>query len=153
MPDRGLSVHARLWLWGVAAAATAVVAAAMASNLVGGSLVRQMIYPAPPIEVPSPPPEPLMEVDLTLADGTQVAAWHLPPPGPAAIENPSGGANRPAMLFFHGNGENLGTMLLSGFFDELSALGVPVLAVDYPGYGRSGGRPSEAALAAAAELA
>jgi hypothetical protein len=56
-------------------------------------------------------------------------------------------------LFFHGNGENLETMRRAGLFSALGELGVAYLAVDYPGYGRSGGEPSEESLVAAAEAA
>ena len=41
-------------------------------------------------------------------------------------------------------------MRLSGLYEELDRLGIAWLAVDYPGYGRSGGSPSEAALIEAA---
>ena len=60
---------------------------------------------------------------------------------------------RPLVLYFHGNGENLETMRQSGLFAEFAGLGVDLLAVDYPGYGRSAGSPSEAANVAAAEAA
>jgi pimeloyl-ACP methyl ester carboxylesterase len=49
-------------------------------------------------------------------------------------------------LFLHGNGENLETMRRSGLFEELLALDVPFVALDYPGYGSSTGVPSEASL-------
>lgn len=123
-----------------------ILAAGLVCGLLGGCGVRQMIYPAPPVSVPSPPPAPLEEVDLALPDDTRVSAWHLPVEG-------VGPARKVAVLFFHGNGENLETMRMSGFFEDLAELGVSGLAVDYPGYGRSGGRPSEAALTASAEVA
>jgi alpha-beta hydrolase superfamily lysophospholipase len=44
-------------------------------------------------------------------------------------------------------------MRLSGLFEELAALGAGVLAIDYPGYGRSEGSPSEESLVEAAEVA
>ena len=104
-------------------------------------LVRQMLYPAPPISVPSPPPLPLEEVTLELPDGERTVAWSLR----HAV------ATSPAMVFFHGNGENIETVRLSGLFDELAGLGTHVLAVEYPGYGRSTGEPSETSLVAAGE--
>ncbi len=104
-------------------------------------LVRQMLYPAPPIPVPSPPPSPLEEVTLELPAGERAVAWAL------AHSDPAG----PAVIFFHGNGENLETVRYSGLFEELAALGAHVLAVDYPGYGRSTGEPSEASLRLAGE--
>ncbi|MCP3960191.1 MAG: alpha/beta hydrolase [bacterium] len=104
-------------------------------------LIRQMLYPAPPIPVPSPPPPPLEEVTLELPAGERVTAWA------AAYSDPAS----PAVVFFHGNGENLETMRLSGLFEQMAALGVHVLAVDYPGYGSSSGEPSEASLTAAGQ--
>lgn len=102
--------------------------------------VRSMLYPAPALPVGEPPPF-LQEVQLPLDDGNSVVAWHH-----RHVEE-----NAPAVLFFHGNGENLATLHRSGYFEAMRALGVSFLAVDYPGYGRSSGRPSEASLVAAGE--
>jgi len=104
------------------------------------TFVRQMVYPAPPVRVPSPPPPPLHEVPLE-AGGERVSAWWLPPSSPSS----------PAVLMLHGNGENLETMRQSGLFDDFARLGAGVLALDYPGYGRSGGVPSEDSNVAAAD--
>lgn len=103
--------------------------------------VRQMLYPAPPVAVPSPPPTPLEELVITTSGGDEVVGWLRERSGP--------GEAGPAVLFFHGNGENLATLHWSGLFDEFHAAGASVLAIDYPGYGRSTGRPSEASLTAA----
>jgi hypothetical protein len=107
------------------------------------AFARSSLYPAPPVAVPAPPP-PLVEVRLETARGDAVVGW-------------AGGAGAPAgapvVLFFHGNGENLATLAMAGLFEELAALGVPHLAIDYPGYGRSSGHPSEERLAAAADAA
>lgn len=63
---------------------------------------------------------------------------------------------RAALLVFGGNGEYVGAMVPE--LEALRELGASVLAVDYPGYGGSEGRPSsdsirESALAAYDELA
>jgi pimeloyl-ACP methyl ester carboxylesterase len=61
-----------------------------------------------------------------------VEAWYLPAPGDG---------KRPAVICAHGNYE-----LLEHFFPDLLPfrnLGVDVLAVEFPGYGRSEGSPSE----------
>lgn len=108
----------------------------------GASGVRQMIYPAPALAVGEPPPG-SREVWLEPAGGDRVHGWH----------RSAGAATRPAVLFLHGNGENLETMRRGGLFAELDALGAHSLAIDYPGYGRSGAQPSEAALVAAADAA
>ncbi|MCG8456920.1 MAG: lysophospholipase [Holophagales bacterium] len=99
------------------------------------AFARQMLYPAPPIRVPSPS-APLEELAIETSEGHTVVGW--------LRERPEG----PAVLFLHGNGENLETLRYSGLFEELHRLGASVLAIDYPGYGRSSGRAGEAALVA-----
>jgi pimeloyl-ACP methyl ester carboxylesterase len=109
------------------------------------SFARQMLYPAPPVPVSSPPPAPLEEVWLDLPDGGRVQAW--------ALVSPALPATAPLVVFFHGNGENLETLRWSGLFEELGRLGVAILATDFPGYGRSTGIPSEEGLSATGEAA
>ena len=104
--------------------------------------VRQMLYPAPPYRVPSPPPTPIQEASWDLADGTRIVGW---------ASDAAAAPGAPAVVFLHGNGENLETMRLGGLYGDLDRLGIAWLAVDYPGYGASGGSPSEAALIEAAE--
>lgn len=101
-----------------------------------------MLYPAPGIRVPSPPPPPLEEVDLAVEGVGRVSAWYTPGQRPG-----------PALVFFHGNGENLETLRLSQTLDSFAELGFPSLAVDYPGYGRSEGKAAEPHLVAAARQA
>jgi pimeloyl-ACP methyl ester carboxylesterase len=55
------------------------------------------------------------------------------------------------VLFLHGNGGNV--MNYSSVYDGLVNLGVGVLMIDYPGYGKSEGSPSEQALYASAHAA
>lgn len=107
-------------------------------------LVRSMLYPAPPLSVPSPPPAPIREVRLPLPGGGHAVAWTADDQAPPEA---------PAVLFFHGNGENLETMRLAGTFEAIGELGVAWLAADYPGYGGSPGSPSEEGLAATADAA
>ena len=99
-------------------------------------LVRNMLYPAPTIRVPEPPPPPLEELVLISSEGDRMIAWLN------ALDD------GPAVLFLHGNGENLETLRRVGLFEEFRRLGASVLAVDYPGYGRSSGKPSESGLIA-----
>ena len=103
--------------------------------------MNQMIYPMPAVPVPAPP-APWREVELRPARGERAILWTAP--GPEAA---------PLVLFFHGNGENLETMRRAGLLEDASRLGAAIAALDYPGYGRSGGRPSETANLAAAEAA
>ncbi|HUO86980.1 MAG TPA: alpha/beta fold hydrolase [Thermoanaerobaculia bacterium] len=105
-------------------------------------LLHRLLYPAPPLAVGEPPPG-LTEVVLDAGAG-RVVAW---------AGGHGASAGRPTVLFFHGNGENLETMKRAGLFDDLERLGVAYLAIDYPGYGRSGGAANEKTLAAAAEAA
>lgn len=119
-------------------------AAVVVPLIVLGSYFQQALYPAPRVPVPSPPPPPLEEVVLRLADGGTAVGW---------VDESAAAPGRPIVLFFHGNGENLETMRMVGLFEDVRRLGAPVLAVDYPGYGRSPGRPSEEGLMATGEAA
>lgn len=91
-----------------------------------------MLYPAPAFPVPVAAPDALEEVHLELPDGGRVHGW--------ARVNPEADI---ALVALHGNGENLGTLAYSGVFASLSQMGVSFLALDYPGYGRSPGKPTE----------
>jgi fermentation-respiration switch protein FrsA (DUF1100 family) len=88
----------------------------------------------------SPGPE-VQDVYLTSADGTAVHAWWWPVAGaPGAI------------LYSHGNAGNLSHRGRS--VAQLRALlGESVLIFDYPGYGKSAGRPSEKGCCLAGEAA
>lgn len=81
------------------------------------------------------------DVDLASADGTRVHAWWLPCPG----------ADH-ALLYCHGNAGNLSHR--GGSIAKLrELLHVHVLIFDYPGYGKSGGRPTEQGCYQAADAA
>lgn len=97
------------------------------------------LYPRPQYAVPSPPPAPFREVDLRLPGGEAISAWSW-------IRSEEQG---PLMLYFHGNGENLGTMLDGGQLGQFVRHEIEFLAVDFPGYGRSEGWPSEDSVRAA----
>jgi pimeloyl-ACP methyl ester carboxylesterase len=112
-----------------------------AGLIMNRNLVRWMVYPAPHVNVPSPPSG-IEEIVLNLNSSTRVIAW-----------TNSGKTDRPVLLFFHGNGENLGTMAFSGFFQQAAGLGVNFVCPDYPGYGRSTGKPSESLNAETAAAA
>ena len=109
------------------------------------TLQRAVLFPRPPRPARSPA-EGRPDVDVTwLGPERQVEAWYL---APAA----AGGARpAPAVVFTHGNGE-----LIDYWLDEFEIVrtwGIGVLLVEYPGYGRSGGRPSEAAITRVMETA
>jgi fermentation-respiration switch protein FrsA (DUF1100 family) len=80
-------------------------------------------------------------VDLRTPDGTRIHAWWLPCPGASG-----------ALLYCHGNAGNLSDRgLVVRYMGP--ALRESVLIVDYPGYGRSAGTPTEAGCYAAADAA
>lgn len=60
--------------------------------------------------------------------------------------------NGPVLIFFHGNGMNLGSFIDSGILELFEELGCHFVLMDYPGYGRSSGVPSEAAMAATGDF-
>lgn len=72
-------------------------------------------------------------VDVATVDGETLHAWWLPRAGAKA-----------QVVYFHGNGGNLS--LWSPVVVGLQARGFSVFAIDYRGYGRSTGRPSEQGL-------
>ena len=78
---------------------------------------------------------PYEDVMLTAADGVAIHGWYLPAPD---------GARGRHVLFLHGNAGNLSHRLYT--LGVLHRLGHPVLVIDYRGYGRSAGRPSEDGL-------
>jgi len=98
---------------------------------------RSLLYPAPRIDADQPPTNAEV-VRLPLAGGPAVALY-LPPLG--------GSGPAPLLLFTHGNAELADDWL--GAFDEPRRWGWGVLLLEYPGYGRSAGRPSEASITAA----
>jgi uncharacterized protein len=73
------------------------------------------------------------EVEFFAEDGVRLHGWFVP-----------ADAARGTVLFFHGNAGNISHRLESiGVFHRLS---LDVFIIDYRGYGRSEGRPSEAGL-------
>ncbi|MCE8039867.1 alpha/beta hydrolase [Halomonas sp. MCCC 1A11062] len=70
------------------------------------------------------------QVELQTADGLLLDAWWIP------VEDARG-----KLLFFHGNAGNISHRLDS--IQQFHRLGLSVLILDYRGYGRSEGRPSE----------
>jgi fermentation-respiration switch protein FrsA (DUF1100 family) len=70
-------------------------------------------------------------------DGARVEAWFLPA---------QRGTPGPMVIHAHGNGELIDIQTQS--VAALRAAGIAMLLVEYPGYGRSGGDPSEASVTA-----
>jgi hypothetical protein len=96
---------------------------------------RAVVFPAPRAAEPEPQAMHGIErIWLELGDARS-EAWFLP----AATDAPW-----PLILYAHGNGELIDQWARE--FDPVRAWGVAVLLVEYPGYGRSPGRPSERSI-------
>jgi fermentation-respiration switch protein FrsA (DUF1100 family) len=126
-------VSGRLGVPGGAVARAALVVAAAGLLLSHGlpMLIESLIF-FPDRDVPPPPPG-IEERWITTSDGVRLHAWYGTPADPVAT-----------LVWSHGNGGNIagrGEVLLA-----LVDAGVAVLAYDYRGYGKSGGRPNEAGV-------
>ena len=140
-----MPVRRRQWLL----AAALLVGLPFLTLVMFGPILDTMLYPAPRLRVGEPPPG-LTELTIDAEPGVRTE------PGAHLVAWAGGDRatpGRPAALFLHGNGENLETMRRAGLFARLDRLDAAYLALDYPGYGRSGGEPGEAALVAGAEAA
>ncbi len=102
---------------------------------------RRMLFPRPPVPAIAPPETPGVERLLLRPDGVdgEVEAWLLRPTTP--VDRPA-----PVLVFTHGNGELVDHWL--PVFGAPRGWGFAVLLVEYPGYGRSGGAPSEDSIVA-----
>lgn len=97
---------------------------------------RFLYYPdRVPEDMPPPPwvPAGAEEVWMTAEDGVRVHGLWWPEP-----------AGHPAVLFLHGNAQEVFSW--SPVREDLQALECRMLLIDYHGYGKSGGRPSEVGL-------
>ncbi len=118
-------------------ALTVLVLAWLGLALIALVFANSMIFPVPP---PSYGRDANLHF-LPLPDGTEAAAF---------IREAERAGQR-WMLYFHGNGEDLGQ--IGPWLNEYVRRGWSVLAIDYPGYGRSGGLPSEKGCFWAADAA
>ena len=100
-------------------------------------ILQHLFHPRP--EPPGATP-PTGSIELTVPVAPEVSL--------GARMHPAGAAAA-TLLFFHGNGE------IVADYDDLgplyARLGINFLAVDYRGYGRSGGRPTVSAMMADAQ--
>jgi uncharacterized protein len=119
---------------------------AIAAALVGVSLLaaywtllffaqRSVLFPRPPLGSAPPRPVYAQQIWLDTSYG-RVEAWYLPAIG---ATGPS-----PLLLFTHGNGELIDYW--PDEFEEPRRWGVGVLLVEYAGYGRSAGLPSQPSI-------
>jgi alpha-beta hydrolase superfamily lysophospholipase len=90
-------------------------------------VIRLLFHPRK--EVDSKPPPGAIDYDIIVEEDVRIGSrFHM------------AGAGDPNILFFHGNGE------IVGDYDSIGPMynenGLSLLAVDYRGYGRSGGKPT-----------
>jgi fermentation-respiration switch protein FrsA (DUF1100 family) len=120
-----------------------IIAAYVGYGALCFALQRTLLYPGRSIRVPAGTPADIVANWPENGSG-KAETWFFPATIPDA-------RRRPALVFFHGNGEVIDLLAAdAGMFREL---GLHVLLVEYPGYGRSAGSPSEAAITAAAVAA
>jgi len=126
---------------GVAGVYLAVVVALWA-------LQERITFPAPRAALPDPTRVIATgeRIELVMQDGTRLVGWYLPPAASSTAALPTA-----ALLWFYGNGETIGAIwpVIRDFRPPNAAL----LVVDYPGYGASGGRTTEAGIYEAGALA
>ena len=108
-------------------------------------LQRQVVFPRYMIPTPSVPDLKVLGIEPLWLETSfgKVEAWYLPP---ILAGKPS-----PAVIFGHGNGE-----LIDYWPNELgrfASMGVGLLLVEYPGYGRSAGSPSQDSISETFTLA
>ena len=114
-----------------------VLFVALVYGAVACSIQRSFIYAQPPVP-PRSPAEGRADVRVAWVGperGTEV--WLLAPRG--RVAGPT-----PFLIFTHGNGELIDDWLDG--FEIPRAWGLGVMLVEYPGYGRSRGRPSERSI-------
>jgi uncharacterized protein len=119
---------------------------------VRGSIETMLVFPGAATQGRAvlPPSADYELIPLKAADGTSIVAEFggaltrggKPAPDPS---------HAPTVIFFYGNGACAAYM--ADEFWRLRQMGVNVVMPDYPGYGMSGGKPSEAGFYAAADAA
>ncbi len=108
------------------------------------ALQRKILFPGAsmaPLGSVSRASIPGLEVIWLEGDGFRSEAWYIPP------DDASGDRPAPALIFTHGNAEFIDDWVR--WLRPLADMGLGVLLVEYPGYGRSEGRPTEASVLAA----
>lgn len=119
--------------------AAGVLAAILVAHWIVLFLVqRQLAFPAPRAPGATARPPDTQPVWLA-TDAGRTEAWFLPPLHP-------GSSPAPLLIFAHGNAELIDYW--PDAFETPRRWGMAVLLVEYPGYGRSEGRPSQASIQA-----
>lgn len=100
------------------------------------TMQRSMMFPGASMALPEQPrPADVTSLWLSVGD-SRVEAWWMPPPDLQQMQA--------IVIHAHGNAELIDySPMLAG---RLRELGIGVLAVEYPGYGRSNGAPSQQSI-------
>jgi len=134
-----------------------IIAGLLLAWLVGGYLLqRKAIYPRWVIPIDRIPVADLGDhgetwrIELDGEDGGAVEAFYLPAdsdaPGAAAPERQDGPPPGPAVIFAHGNAELIDYW--PDLLEPYRRMGLAVLLVEYRGYGRADGTPTQAGIVA-----
>lgn len=101
-------------------------------SVIPASLLHGLLYYPDPILIATPDEAGLAyeDVFVTTDDGVTVHGWFLPHPQPQAT-----------LYFLHGNAGNISQRL--AMLERLHGAGYQIFILDYRGYGRSEGEPSE----------
>ena len=98
------------------------------------ALLNSLLYFPSGVLVSTPAEEGLAYRDVAIPteDGERLHGWWIPAPRQPSLAH---------VLHFHGNAGNIGDRVFEAL--QLTAAGLDVFLLDYRGYGRSTGRPSE----------
>ncbi len=120
-----------------------IMATALAATAGGCGLEGAFVYfPTKVIDrTPADEKVPYESVTITTSDGLKLEAWYMPPTR----------ADGAVILHCHGNSGDLSNRV--GLFELFHPLGLGLLVLDYRGFGRSEGSPSEAGTGLDAEAA
>ena len=123
----------------VITAAALLLLLAIAAALLVANEGRFIYFPLRPYDA-SPAQYGLQaeDLDVTAADGVRLRGWRLR------------GGGKTVLVYLHGNGGNI-SHRLDRSRTLVESLGLDVVLVDYRGYGKSEGRPSEQGLYADGE--
>lgn len=116
--------------------------------LMQDSLIFPRSHAGPVMPEDSIPPD-IERGWLDIGSGGRVEYWFAPArasPDAQALDARHRTGRRPLLVYFHGNGDLIDHIL--GAVEPYRTRGVHALMIEYRGYGRSGGRPSEGAIVA-----
>jgi fermentation-respiration switch protein FrsA (DUF1100 family) len=88
-----------------------------------------------------PSPRGWEQLTVTGEDGSKVPGW-------LSLPIAANGARVPVVMFFHGNAEVIDDLAQSAEIEMYRGMGVGVLLMEYRGYGRAQGAPSQRAIVA-----